>query len=130
MSTKKLEMTTEEIVRSYREALDKRHQIEVLADLNVCSKDVIRRVLIDGGVKHQELPRQPKKKSPMVAAIRAEIKAHEEEGKKAIMREALAGMRERLQKEYDGFKSEWEQISAEYLGKINVINMMMEEDLK
>lgn len=121
---KKLEMTPEEIVRSYREALDKKHQIEVLADLNVCSKDVIRKVLIENGVKPQELPRQ-RKKAP--AAVAAEVKAYEAEQRKELVKEGLRFLRASLQKEYDRLRAEWENISAEYAGKINAIDMMLEE---
>ena len=44
-----LQMTVEEIVRSYREAKDKAVQVGILADLNLCSKETIRRVLVEGG---------------------------------------------------------------------------------
>ena len=122
---KKLEMTPEEIVRSYREALDKKHQIEVLADLNVCSKEVIRKVLIENGVKPQELPRQ-RKKAP--AAVAAEVKAYEAERRKELVKEGLRFLRASLQKEHDRLRAEWENISAEYAGKINAIDVMLEED--
>lgn len=129
---KQLEMTPEEIVRSYREALDKKHQIEVLADLNVCSKEVIRKVLIENGVKPQELPRQ-RKKAP--AAVAAEVKAYEAERRKALVKEGLRFLRASLQKEYDGvykefqkMQEEFESVKAEYLGKINAIDVMLEED--
>lgn len=131
---KKLEMTPEEIVRSYREALDKKHQIEVLSDLNVCSKEVIRKVLIENGVKPQELPRQ-RKKSAAVKAVAAEVKAFEEDRKAALVREGLSVLRTKLQKEYDEIykeyeriKADFENIQAEYLGKINAIEVMLEED--
>ena len=124
---KELEMTVEEIVRSYREAADKAHQLRVLADLNVCKPEVIRQVLLDGGVKPQKLPRQRKKKTS-VAAVAAEVKAYEKERKAALVSEALRFLRANLQKEYEGLRAEWENISAEYLGKINAIDMMLEED--
>lgn len=128
---KQLEMTPEEIVRSYREALDKKHQLEVLADLNVCSKEVIRQVLIENGVRPQELPRQ-RKKAP--AAVAAEVKAFEEDRKAALVREGLSVLRDKLSKEYDEvyreferIKADFENIQAEYLGKINAIEVMLEE---
>ena len=129
---KQLEMTPEEIVRSYREALDKKHQLEVLADLNVCSKEVIRKVLIDNGVRPQELPRQ-RKKAP--SAVAAEVKDFEKDRKAALVREGLSVLRDKLQKEYDEvyqeyerIKADFENIQAEYLGKINAIEVMLEED--
>ena len=128
---KQLEMTPEEIVRSYREALDKKHQIEVLSDLNVCFKDVIRKVLIENGVKSQELPRQ-RKKAP--SAVATEVKAYEKDRKAALVNEALSVLRDKLSKEYDEvcreyerIKADFENIQAEYLGKINAIDVMLGE---
>ena len=42
----KMQMTNEEIVRSYNEAKHKGHQIEVLSDLNVCPKEMIIDILV------------------------------------------------------------------------------------
>ena len=130
---KELEMTVEEIVRSYREAADKAHQLRVLADLNVCKPEVIRQVLLDRGVKPQELPRQRKKKVS-VAAVTAEVKAYEADRKAALVNEALSVLRTKLQKEYDEvyreyerIKAEFETVQAEYLGKINAIEVMLGE---
>ena len=130
---KKLEMTVEEIVRSYREVLDKKHQLEVLADLNVCSKEVIKQVLIEGGVKPQELPRQ-RKKTESAKAVAAEVKAYEADRKSALVQEALSVLRTKLGKEYDEvckeferIKADFENIQAEYMGKINAIEVMLEE---
>ena len=44
-----LRMAVEEIVRSYREAKDKAAQVGILADLNLCSKETIRKALVEGG---------------------------------------------------------------------------------
>ncbi|MBR2132245.1 MAG: hypothetical protein IJ955_06870 [Oscillospiraceae bacterium] len=53
-----MQMTNEEIVRHYRQAKDKKADIGVLADLNMCSKDEIRAILQDAGVD----PRCPVKR--------------------------------------------------------------------
>lgn len=128
---KKLEMTPEEIVRSYREAADKKEQVQILADLNLCSRETIRRVLIEGGVKPQELPRQ-RKKEP--SAVAAEVKAYEKDRKAALVNEALSVLRDKLQKEYgevyqeyERIKADFDNIQAEYLGKINAIDVMLGE---
>ncbi len=128
---KQLEMTPEEIVRSYREALDKKHQLEILADLNVCSEDVIRKVLIENGVRPQEMPRQRKK---VPSAVAVEVKDFEKDRKAALLREGLSVLRDKLSKEYDEvyreferIKADFENIKAEYLGKINAIDVMLEE---
>ena len=56
------------------------------------------------------------------------LKKSVEERKKDITKEALRFLRASLQKEYDGLRAEWENISAEYAGKINAIDVMLEED--
>lgn len=44
-----MQMTEKEICQSYREAKDKKHQIEILADLNATNKDFIKTILERGG---------------------------------------------------------------------------------
>ena len=43
-------MTDNEIVREYKAAKNKQHQIEILADLNTTSKDEIKKILKANGV--------------------------------------------------------------------------------
>ena len=45
-----LQMTPEEIVRSYREAKDKAAQVGILADLNLCPREMICKILVEGGL--------------------------------------------------------------------------------
>lgn len=61
-----MEMTTNEIVRMYKEAADKKNQINILADMNLCTPDDIRAELIKGGIDARTLPR--KRKQPGEAA--------------------------------------------------------------
>ena len=61
-TTKRLPMTNQEIVTSYREAKDKKMQVKILSELNVCSKEKIKEILITEGVRQCELPRNRKKK--------------------------------------------------------------------
>lgn len=56
-------MTNEEIVRMYREAKNKKLQVEILADLNLCKQEEIIEILKKGGVAHQALPRIRKKQT-------------------------------------------------------------------
>lgn len=46
-----MQMTPEEIVREYRTAKHKTEQIKILADLNVCSRGEIARILDEAGEK-------------------------------------------------------------------------------
>jgi hypothetical protein len=66
-----MEMTNEEILRSYRLAKFPEEQIKILADLNVCSRARIVRILKEGGIDPKVLPkltekdaREPKKPKP------------------------------------------------------------------
>lgn len=65
-----MQMTSEEIKRSYLNATDQREQIGILADLNLCQKDDIRNILIEQGIPEEELPkkrgRKKKQEDPFV----------------------------------------------------------------
>ena len=56
-----MQMSNADIVKMYREAKDKKAQIEILADLNACGKEKILDILKDGGVSPAEMPRNRKK---------------------------------------------------------------------
>ena len=60
-----MQMTVEEIIRSYTESKDKSKQIGILADLNGCDKEKIRSILRTRGV---ELPTKgrPKKEPEII----------------------------------------------------------------
>ena len=51
-----MQMTNEEIVRSYNEAANKNKQIRILADLNCTSPSEIQTVLAKAGVKGVTMP--------------------------------------------------------------------------
>lgn len=68
-----MEMSNEEIVRRYRQAKNKRQQVNILAQLNCCKKDEIIEVLKQEGITDKQLPRaersdKGKKKSGEPAA--------------------------------------------------------------
>lgn len=58
-----MQMTNEEILRSYRQAMFPRKQLTILAELNLCSRSRIVEILIECGVDPSELPRLPKYQS-------------------------------------------------------------------
>ena len=77
-----MEMSNEEIVRRYKLAKNKRSQVNILAQLNCCSKDEIIEVLKQEGITDKQLPRaersdKGKKKSgePAEEAKETEITA-------------------------------------------------------
>ena len=56
-----MQMTQREIVTSFREAKDKREQIKILSQLNLCPEEEIRAILIKGGIDGRALPRKKRK---------------------------------------------------------------------
>lgn len=56
-----MEMTKSEILRDWEGAKDKKEQIQILADLNCCTPEEIKDVLIEMGVDHRRLPREKKR---------------------------------------------------------------------
>ena len=50
-------MSPAEITAKFKRNTDKTHQIQVLAELNGCSKKEIIKTLLDSGVKWEEIPR-------------------------------------------------------------------------
>ena len=73
-----MQMSDSEIVRSYKEAKDKRSQVGVLAELNACSKDYIREILQRNGIN---APKPGRKSTTEPEPVKAE------EPKKAVLTE-------------------------------------------
>ena len=118
------EMSCGEIVRSYREAADKKVQVKVLAELNLCSQREIIEILIANGVKPQELPRQ-RKKNKAPAEIVREVKKYEASKKDDLIREALTMMRANVMREIENFRVEYETIMMELEGKLSQIDAIL-----
>lgn len=58
-----MQMTDSEIVRDYKAAAKKGKQIGILADMNGCSRDKIREILLQNGISEAELPSKPGRRS-------------------------------------------------------------------
>lgn len=54
-----MQMNENEIVRDFKEAKEKRKQISILADMNQCSREQIREILLRNGICEAELPAKP-----------------------------------------------------------------------
>lgn len=52
-----MQMTNEEIVRSYKEAKHKKEQVGILAELNACTRSQIIEILRAGGIENHALAR-------------------------------------------------------------------------
>ena len=146
---KNMVMTNEDIVRSYKEAKDRRAQIKVLAELNVCPQELIIEILKEGGVDWRELPRQRKKAD--VAASSSEpcgtvssasaggsskglekAEAADKGGcaelgapPTGIVEEALKLLRCDLVRTVKELREEYEAIMAQYSEKIGEIDLIL-----
>ena len=60
--SKQLSMSAEEIVTSYKQAKDKKKQITILSQLNLCTADEIIEILKASGIDGRSLPRTKRDK--------------------------------------------------------------------
>ncbi len=84
-----MQMSNEEIVRSYRDAKNKAKQLGILAELNACDTQKIKDILIGSGMDYRRLPRGEREKKAEVQT--AEVKPVKEnkpvKEKKAAVKE-------------------------------------------
>ncbi len=126
--TIEMQMTNEEIVRSYKEAADKKEQIKILAELNLVSKEAIRKILIEGGISHQSLPRASRKKPSTYTegeSLKEQRKKEAAERKAAevamigdVTKEALFFYKESLVREAAQLKVEYDERAERLNDKI------------
>lgn len=69
-----MQMTEKEIIRSYKQALNKRKQIGVLADLNACPREDIVNILSAAGV-YNKPGKKPAKKEDIPRVKKTKVKA-------------------------------------------------------
>lgn len=80
-----MQMSNEEIVRSYRDAKNKAKQLGILAELNACDTQKIKDILIGSGMDYRRLPRGEREKNTVQTA---EVKPIKEN--KAVVKEKPA----------------------------------------
>ena len=123
----KMQMTNEEILKSYNEAKHKGQQIGILADLNVCPKEVIIDILVEGGVDKRAFSRY--KGENNIKRVKREVKAHEKkkqaDDEAEIVREAVTALWDKLSAEYKEIEAEWQRISAEYERKLAILDRLV-----
>lgn len=56
-----MQMTNGEIIANYRQAKNKKEQLKILAELNACTQDEIKKILLEGGLDVRQLPRTREK---------------------------------------------------------------------
>lgn len=118
-----MEMTTNEIVRMYKEAADKKKQITILSQMNLCTPEEIREELIKGGVDPRCLPRNRKKNEAAISepddAQKPGNMADDEVD--ALIKEALVNYRPSLEKQL----KEIEAAAAPLARKVALIDQIL-----
>lgn len=56
MENRKMEMKPEDIRKEFQEAKDKRAQIKILSERNLCSREDIIEILKEQGIKEEDIP--------------------------------------------------------------------------
>lgn len=104
-------MTESEIAKEYREAKNKKHQISILADQNVCSHKQIREILIKMGEIESK---EPEKKVRTVAPLESTKKEIKVEAPTSVKKMALERLEE-LEKEIIVFEQRRKILESEYM---------------
>ena len=115
-------MSDADIVKEYREAKDKKAQIGILADLNTCSRDEIKEILIKGGVSPKELPRNRKKKDSPEQPCSPSISP---EHRSDVIRSALRCYREHTISEMHKAEEEYQSKVAACVQTLDDINQIL-----
>lgn len=95
-----MQMTDKEIIRSYKEALNKRKQIEVLSDLNACTREDIVNILSAAGV-YNKSGKKPAKKEDIPRVKKTKVKAVRSGGVSAMPEEAKKEMNENIKRQLE-----------------------------
>ena len=128
-----MEMTDNEIVRSYREARDKGKQVKILSQLNLCEIGEILDILTKNGVKPQELPRtrRGKAKTETVEsppqASNQEQETADQRRREQIYRDALLVYQQQLEREANAAEEAYLAQKREFDRRQNEINQLLEE---
>jgi hypothetical protein len=131
----KMQMTNDEIVKSWQEAKDRTAQIKILAELNLCPKEVIIDILKQSGVDPRKLPRKRSGKPFVLSEAEGEAETETETDVKSnaevrpvpsaeddVITEALMEYRAKLVRNCAEMKEEYEAIMAKFAGKIYSID--------
>lgn len=130
-----MEMTASEIVRSYKEAKDKKKQVGILAQLNLCTPENIKRILIEGGVDWRELPRGKRTPKAPQKKTQTEHNAQPQPtpepstpSRNPIICAALKAYRKQIAKEMAEAQSAHEEAMAKFKNAINEIDLLLQNE--
>ena len=119
--SKQLNMTVGEIVTSYKQAKDKKKQITVLSQLNLCTTDEIIEILKANGVDGRSLPRTKKDRSSTTPRVK---NATSEEKSKNISKDNVFEYIKHLKERRSQLMMEIRNIDAE----LNEIAIMCNQE--
>ena len=105
-----MQMSKDEIVRKYKEAKDKKHVIEILADLNTCDKSLIRTILTEGGISLPGNPNFGKPKAQIKKPIETVEKKELEEPKEEPKNFLPGVIRDQLMKDADDIDKQIDEL--------------------
>lgn len=121
-----MEMTESEIVRSYKEAKNKKAQVGILADLNACGVEGIKAVLVRNGVDWRELPRGKRTQSPPQQETGKAENTHAQHSK--IIREALKAYRTQTENAMRDAVRAHEEAMAKFKNDIEEIDRLLKTE--
>ena len=111
-----MQMTNEEILRSYKNAAKPKDQISTLAQLNGCSEDKIRSILIEDGVDGRQLPKKraaAQAKTAQMSKSRSILAAMKDEEKRLLaLKNDLPGQIRALQDELETLDNKLKALCA------------------
>lgn len=103
-----MNMTREEMLKSYKGAKDKKNQITILADMNIYSKQEIRDELIKAGVPEEELPKFRGRKTEQVKIT--VLDPQDKPIMQKVVREVCTAKMVEIQERIDADQSELKEI--------------------
>lgn len=118
-----MQMTDTEIVSKYKRAENKKEQISILAQLNACDEDEIKKVLLKGGLTEDDLPKKRGRKP----GTKETKKMPEEKAIAEETNEALAEMLEmpeltpEEEKQVDGALAIPEPVRTACMARVSVL---------
>lgn len=123
-----MEMTTSEIVRSYKESKDKKKQVDILAQLNLCTSEDIKKILIEEGIDWRELPRGKRvPKSPPQAQIMQPV-VKPSTTHSPIICSALKAYRDQITREMKDAQIAYEEAMAKFKDAISEIDLLLQKE--
>lgn len=125
----KMPMSQADIVKEYREAKNKKQQIKILADENLCKTGDIVRVLLAAGIPESELPKRPGPKAGQTKAKKkpkAGVSSRQPE-KKPLPEEPDPEEQTIIQRALKCYAGSLQSFADKILGEIDRVNILLKK---